>query len=299
MSGSNWRLTSDGEFTLAGPSALIEKWLPIPRSAGPMGRAALAVSPSLIRVVPPLRPPLLRLLDVAAWVDADRLILRSPAADGVVDLTSLRGEIGSEGNAFLEPLLTVAAALMLGRLGRALVHAACVVAPNGGAWLLAGDTHAGKSTTLATLVRAGWRWLADDQAIIRATDAGVVVEGWPRPVNLDTGYATGSVTGARTATTDDLLGPPDGGEWPVAGVLLLSVNAERATEVRPASSADAFAALVRQSPWLLADAAAAPAISGLLAATAARPAGSIRLGRDTYGDPVSLLAALDPLIHHR
>ena len=53
--------------------------------------------------------------------------------------------------------------------GAAVIHAAAV-ARNGHAILLAGRSGAGKSTLAASLVRQGWRLLADDMAVI-----------WPGP----------------------------------------------------------------------------------------------------------------------
>jgi hypothetical protein len=128
--------------------------------------------------------------------------------------------------------------------------------------------------------------------IIRSAEGQVVVEGWPRPVNLDAGYSTGRVTGVRKAAEEGPKGSPGLGEPLLAGVLLLSLDAERPTRTTPASSADAFAALVRQSPWLLADPAVAPAVTGLLGRAAALPAASLALGRDCYGRPEALRAAI-------
>src|SRR5207245_6776974 len=73
-------------------------------------------------------------------------------------------------------MLTVATALLLAGLGRALVHAAAVVHPDGGAWLLVGDARSGKSTTCATLVSAGWGYLSDDQVVLEAREDGVQVD---------------------------------------------------------------------------------------------------------------------------
>ena len=67
----------------------------------------------------------------------------------------------------LQGALTLSSALLLGRIGRALIHAAAVVDPFDRGWLLVGDSHAGKTTTCATLISAGWRFVADDQVVLR------------------------------------------------------------------------------------------------------------------------------------
>jgi hypothetical protein len=66
--------------------------------------------------------------------------------------------------------LTVAAALLLNRQGKLLLHAAAFVAPDGLAWLLIGDSHSGKSTTCASLMRYGLAFLADDQVVVSAAE---------------------------------------------------------------------------------------------------------------------------------
>jgi hypothetical protein len=181
-------------------------------------------------------------------------------------------------------MLTLAAAFLLGRLGGALVHAGGVVDPDGLAWLLVGDTHAGKTTTCVSLVAAGWRYLADDQVVLRFGDAGSVeVEGWPRRAHLDEGWSDGIVT--RTRGVVDLRARW-GDRWiaraPLGGVLLPTVRAEEPTRVAAVDGATAFTALVRQSPWLLADRGAAAAVMPLLQATATSNARALMLGRDSY-----------------
>src|SRR3989441_8434802 len=97
----------------------------------------------------------------------------------------------------LYSMLTISAALLLARLERALVHAAAVVAPDGHAWLLAGDARSGKSTSCATLAAAGWGYVSDDQVVLAAREDGVEVEGWLRPFHLDRNGEGGEPTGER------------------------------------------------------------------------------------------------------
>jgi hypothetical protein len=292
---TTWRLTSDGAFTLGAPAGVIDAWLP--RSAVPSspGEAHLEVQSAPLALAVPSRAPLLSLLGVQAWLEGDLLLLRDRDGrlEGRIDLVGRRGQLSISTDP--EPLLTVASAFLLGRLGRALVHTAGVVAPRGGLWLLAGDTHAGKSTTLATLVDAGWGWVADDQVIVRADERGVRGEGWPRALNLDAGGSSGPPTGRRVAV------PPPlerwcAGELTIRGLLLPAIEADRPTELSAAGAADGYAALVRQSPWLLADRHAASSTSALFTALALLPVRRLRLGLDTYRQPERLATILAPLI---
>lgn len=194
-------------------------------------------------------------------------------------------------------MLTLSAAFLVGRIGGALVHAGSVVDPEGRAWLLVGDTHAGKTTTCVSLVAAGgWRFLADDQVVLRFGDEGALVaEGWPRRAHLDEGFRDAVVTGTR-ATVD--LRTSWGDRWlpraPLGGVLLPEVNADRPTSLAVAADAAAFTALVRQSPWLMADRAVAGDVMALLRDAASHPAFSLSLGRDSYARGDVLAERLAP-----
>jgi|GEM_PF-673985 len=193
---------------------------------------------------------------------------------------------------------TIAAAMLLTRLGRALVHAGAVVAPGGGAWLLPASSFSGKSTTCATLIRGGWNYLGDDQVVLGDGSGGEVrAEGWPRLFHLDRGYAEGVSRGVRSRVDPGGLGP---GRWqrsaPVAGLLFPRVEAELETTLLPLHPAAAFVLLLRQSPWILADGGGAAPVLALLEGIAALPCYELRLGRDAYGDPARLQRAIEPAL---
>ena len=194
------------------------------------------------------------------------------------------GDVDARAAADVYSMLTLCAAFLVGRLGGALVHAGAVVDPEGRAWLLAGDTHAGKTTTCVSLVDAGWSFLADDQVVLRRDgDGAIVAEGWPRHAHLDEGWSASVVTGTRAALD---LRARWGERWsrraPLGGLLFPNVVAESPTSTTPIHAATAFAGLVRQSPWLMADGSAAPAVLGLLRDACAHPAFALSLGRDSY-----------------
>jgi hypothetical protein len=201
-----------------------------------------------------------------------------------------------EAAADLHSMLTVTSALLLAGLGRALVHAAGVVAPDGGGWLLVGDARAGKSTTCATLVRAGWDYLSDDQVVVSTGTGGVVAESWLRPFHLDRGWTKGNVIGDRLEVVPNALGP---GQWqraaPLVGLVYPTVDAKHPTELTAISPGEALAGLLRQSPWLLADRRAAAAVLALLQRGVETTAcHRLRLGLDTYRDGERLAAILAP-----
>jgi len=264
------------------------------------------VGASRTRLPRPAAAATLALGRVAAWVDDRRgtVVLRGglPASGGVLSLGAGHARLGADpadapdAAADLYSMLTVSAALLLAGLGRALVHAAAVVAPDGGAWLLAGDARSGKSTTCATLASAGWAFLSDDQVVLAARDDGVEVEGWLRPFHLDRHGDGGEPTGERREVSPAELGLAG---WRrtvrLAGVILPSVAAREATVLTPVPAAAALAGLVRQSPWLLACRDAAPAILALLGRAVERGAFHLRLGRDTYRNPARLVACLGSL----
>lgn len=58
------------------------------------------------------------------------------------------------------------------------IHAAAVVAPNNHAWLIAGQTHSGKSTLVLGLLAAGWQFLSDDSLILAAADDRIFAHAW-------------------------------------------------------------------------------------------------------------------------
>jgi hypothetical protein len=180
-------------------------------------------------------------------------------------------------------MLTIAAALMLGLKGMALVHAGAVADRSGMAWMVVGDSHAGKTSTCTALVEAGWSFLADDQIIIANEPDGTRVWGWPRRAHLDGGWMRGEVTGVReTVNLVERWPQRVMQSAPLAGVLLPRVIAHERTEARAAHPAGILTALIRQSPWLVSDQLVAARVLPLLQAAATTRAYDLVLGRDSY-----------------
>jgi hypothetical protein len=161
-------------------------------------------------------------------------------------------------------LARVGAILRLRARGRYLVHAAAVVDPSGGAWLLAGDSGSGKSTLAWVLVRQGWALLGDDGALIEDTPDGLVARAWRDPLRVSLTLAgrfpelqeLAPHVAARDARERVPVEREIVRQAPVRALLLLERSRrDRVLRVGPAV---ALAALVRQSPWVLIDDADAP-----------------------------------------
>ncbi|PYP43332.1 MAG: hypothetical protein DMD50_17585 [Gemmatimonadetes bacterium] len=300
-------LTSDGALRLVLDRPLVplaERWVPEEpggATSRPATGARIDVRCSARAAPRPRSAATLSVGTVCAWVDERHGVVQLHAAlassSGAVSLASRVARLcadpasGDEAASDLYSMLTISAALLVAGLGRALLHAAAVVAPDGTAWLLVGDARSGKSTTCANLARAGWGYLSDDQTVLAATEQGVVVEGWLRSFHLDEGWQRGEVSGRRRTIHPAALGI--GGQRrvaPLAGILLPVVAPERPTSLAPISAGQALAELVRQSPWLLAHRAVAAAGITVLSRAAQTPAFALTLGLDTYGDPARLRA---------
>src|SRR5438445_220160 len=239
-----------------------ERWVPEEPGGATSHRATGALIDVRCSTRPAPRCPTaatFSLGSVRAWVDEPRGVVRLGGAlassGGAVSLATRRAQLrvdaasGDRAATDLYSMLTIAAALLVAGLGRALVHAAAVLAPDGAAWLLVGDARAGKSTTCANLARGGggggWGFLSDDQVVLAATEQGIVVEGWLRSFHLDEGWERGEVSGRRRAIHPGALGL--GGRQraaPLAGMLLPVVEPAQPTPLAPSSAGPALAALV-------------------------------------------------------
>ena len=154
-------------------------------------------------------------------------------------------------------LARVGAILRLRQRGRFHLHASGVVDARGDAWLLAGDTGAGKSTLACALADAGWPVLGDDGVVLEGRGHRVFAHPWREPLRVS---AWMMPSFPRAGTVNGAPDPLDARHRvPVAaraarlapiGGILLPVRASRDAMVRLAP-ADALAALVRQSPWVM------------------------------------------------
>jgi hypothetical protein len=294
-------LLEDGSLELAFHSDLrgrVEPWIPhIPeRASQGRARARITVDEGRREFEIPERKPSIQLRSVSGWCDATGRILLDAAGarlSAVVDPGALRAAVrmedrtatGEEERVEVFAILTLAAAFLLGRLGRTLIHAAAVVGPGERGWLLVGGTFSGKTTCCVNLIRQGWDYLSDDHVVMCAGDAGPGLEGWPRNFNLDRGFEEGSPIGIRRRVDPAEFGP---GRWrstaALGGLLFPTVGTEQRTRVERSSAPGALHRLLQQSPWLLGDPGTAPAVLDLLGTAARLPAFDLLLGADALRD---------------
>ena len=191
---------------------------------------------------------------------------------------------------------------LLRRAGWHHVHGATAVDPRGRGWLLAGNSHAGKSTTAALLAARGWAIGTDDIAFLGDSPAGrVAVHAFRSRLALRPG---GEELLARTGGLP-LPGRGKIGFWPeeLGGgwvpviepdVLLFTQVGDGATAVRPVRPGEVLAQLVRWSAWVALEPALAQEHLDLLARLGAQArAFRVNLGRDLFDDP-TLLERLIP-----
>ncbi|HWV57967.1 MAG TPA: hypothetical protein VNZ57_10985 [Longimicrobiales bacterium] len=333
MSGSSpgvvrYGLLVDGSLEVeveAGHEDAVLRWLPLSSVASVVAPADAAVrsplgllEPARIHVgggdiagkggahTDTTREPLLRLMSVAAWRAGPGREYAIASArgqiDGLIDIERGRADVMAHApetessRRAMFYALTLAAAFLVLRGHRALMHAAAVAPPGGDALLLVGDARAGKSTTVANLMSAGWEYLSDDQVVISQHDTGVVVEGWPRRFHLDAGWHEARVTGLRETVDPAGIGTGSFRRAATVGAVVFPrVAPGGGTRLEPVTASNALAQLIRQSPWLLVDAPTAPAVLACLTRAASLPTYRLLLDRDTYADPERLARIVAPL----
>jgi hypothetical protein len=200
-------------------------------------------------------------------------------------------------------LYAVQAALR--RSGMYQFHAGCVLAPDRTRGiLLVGDSGCGKSTLTATLIHNGWRFVSDDNLLLRDTPSGIVAWALRRYFTFD----ESTIDACKLRQFPDAIGtrvpgdrdkvrfyarrafPQSFVETCMPGVILFpTVGAEPQTRIEPVKPGDALARLLRQCPWATCDTAAAPghvqALTNLIKQTRSY---SVVTGRDVFDDPSSI-----------
>jgi hypothetical protein len=184
-------------------------------------------------------------------------------------------------------------------------HAGCVVSKkDGGAILLVGDSGSGKSTLTATLLLNGWRFVSDDNLLLRESAAGI--EAWALrryftfdQVTLDACHLDvfAAAIGTRVPGKEDKRRfyarqafPDQFVESCIPGAIVFpQVTGESRSHIEPLKQADSLAQLIRQCPWATCDAAAAPdhlqALSKLARQTRSY---ALFAGQDVFKQPASI-----------
>jgi hypothetical protein len=269
---------------------LVSPWVALRPAAAangaqPAARLYLHEAP-LLGVEVPRKSPTLRVGSVGVWLrpDAGRAVLGAAEQDcaGAADLDVLQATVVTGVTSGVAPrlhaMLTLAAALLLGRLGRALVASGAVVGPGGGAWLLAGGAGSGTATTVRRLVTAGWPYLSAERVLLRQNGrrGGVVVEAWPETSDADSAEVLSQRCDAA----------------PLDGVLLLRQVPQEPTVLRLRDEGDVLTALAPTSPWLRLDQSGAVGVVRALRFGLQAPVYDLQLGLDTYASPERLAEVL-------
>jgi hypothetical protein len=286
--------------------SLVSEWMPsLPEEIAyehPEG-PSIQVDQGIVLASEETRAPSLALGRVQAWVDAKTGSAVLASTEGNISATAdldfgiarvTVDESRSPHPLDLSALLTITAGLLLVRAGRSAMHAGAVIDPRTErAWLLCGDSHSGKSTTTANLIKAGWSYLSDDYVVLSRLGEEVEIEGWPDDFHIDEGWSRGESTGVRSTMRESEL--PSGMRAESAmlgGILFPRVSANEATVVTPVAPVVALEKLIRQAPWLIVDPVSAGDVLRLLTDAASVESGELRLGLDTFADPEKLSAAI-------
>jgi len=116
---------------------------------------------------------------------------------------------------------------------------------DGGALILPGSTHAGKSSLVAELLKRGASHLSDEYALI---DRQGCVHAYPRPLLLREGGRSQSLT----LPTDLNASFAEGHSVPVRWILSTSFTSDSTWDVREMSQGEAVMLLLRNTPHALA-----------------------------------------------
>ncbi|HEV7684280.1 MAG TPA: hypothetical protein VGO68_19360 [Pyrinomonadaceae bacterium] len=193
----------------------------------------------------------------------------------------------------------------LRRAGLYQFHAGCVVSKKaGGAILLVGDSGSGKSTLTATLLLNGWRFVSDDNLLLRESAAGI--EAWALRRYFTFDQATlkacqldvfAEAVGNRVPGKEEKLRfharrafPDQFVESCIPGAIVFPQITSKATShLEPLKQADSLARLIRQCPWATCDAAAAPAHLQVLSKLARQTRSyTLFAGQDVFEQPASI-----------
>lgn len=167
------------------------------------------------------------------WADENRALFRRGPIGAYVELghrVVLDTPTDAEASEHDYVIYSIAARMLLIQRRRFSLHATLVVAPSGTMIAVAGDSMAGKSTSVLELVRRGWTFSCDDIAEVMAPGATAVP--YERPIHL-------SDQAARMLGADPAIGRPLPGRGkrayrlagdltprPLAAVVRLSADAE-------------------------------------------------------------------------
>lgn len=236
-----------------------------------------------------------------------RLVWRDGAGHALVDFATgsasvdLVEAVADRPELWLRPFLLLVVAAQLRAVGWSHIHAATAVDPAGRGWLIAGDSHCGKSTTAALLASRGWAVGTDDTAFLADGTQPVSVQSWHEPIALrEDGYRLLALSGGSALTRRNKTGflPEElGGRWVERvepDIVAIATIHDGATELEALRPALAVADLLSWSLLFIVDPEGAQRHLELVTRLAAQArCYRLRLGRDIFGHP-DLLSVLAP-----
>ncbi len=193
--------------------------------------------------------------------------------------------------------LMVVLIVLLRRVGWYHLHAATAIDPQGRGWLVAGNAHAGKSTTAALLAASGWRVGTDDAAFLERRGDRIIVHTCRAPIALrDGGLGLLARAGGVSLPDRGKTGyrPEDlGGVWtPLVDpeVVIFTAVGNAKTSAKPLDRRGAVAELVRWSAWVMLEPdLAQDHLNVLTRLTGQARCYRVTLGRDLFSRPNRLI----------
>jgi hypothetical protein len=234
-----------------------------------------------------------------------RLVWKDGAGHAIVNTSSGGAEVtitqqaADQPGQWFRPFLLLVVAAQLRSVGWSHIHAATAVDPAGRGWLVAGDSHSGKSTTAALLASRGWAVGTDDTAFLVDSSTPVEVAGWHEPIALrDGGYHLLGLSGGQFLARRQKTGflPEElGGRWVdrvVPDIVAIADIHDGPTRLEPVRRALVVADLLSWSLLFVVDPGGAQRHLELVTRLAAQcRCYRLRLGRDIFEHP-DLLSAL-------
>lgn len=206
------------------------------------------------------------------------------------------------------PLLGPVIAILMHRLGYLVLHGSAVEL-DGRAAIFLGDKGAGKSTTAASLVAAGYPLIADDVVAVRLSGEAPVVAAGYQAMKLDShmegrfalgaGHVIEPSDGLFTSGKIRFRLERDNPRWPLPLGTIHVLDRGAANDFGPYAAVEAFQALIRFSYFpRLGSAAICNGESAPLFARAAALAGRARVGRLTVRNGLESLFELASFLRH-
>ena len=187
----------------------------------------------------------------------------------------------------------------LRRCGLYELHAAGVVAPNGGGVLIIGPSGSSKSTLATHLAAAGWKYLSDDTLLLHESSGNIEARALRRVFaltndtfdafdNLQISEATIAPFDPQKMRFEPRTVFPEGftASCRPTALFFSRVAREVTSTTRALSRTETLAQLLRMCPWACYDKPTARAHLHVLSELARQARGfELSAGRDLFGDP--------------